>query len=105
MSDEKQNLAVLAPKTKPKRAPTLYAIVIFKFVKGIAALALAVGVYSLSDNNLSNEFRRLLEFLHIDPEKKFFLEIADRLNEITPANLHWVTGVTIAYGLFMLVQG
>lgn len=105
MSDEKLNLAVSGSKTKPKRAPTLYAIVVFKFVKGTAALLLAFGIYHVSDNNLSNEFRRLLEFLHIDPEKKFFLDIADRLNEITPANLHWVTGVSIAYGLFMLLQG
>jgi uncharacterized membrane protein (DUF2068 family) len=105
MTDEKKNLAVLAAKTKPKRAPTLYFIVAFKFMKGIAALLLAIGVYSLSDNNLPNDFRRLLEFLHIDPEKKFFLDIADRLNDVTPANLHWLTGVTITYGLFMLVQG
>jgi uncharacterized membrane protein (DUF2068 family) len=95
----------LAPEPKPKRAPTLYFIVAFKFVKGIAALLLAVGAYSLSDNNLPNDFRRLLEFLHIDPEKKFFLDIADRLSDVTPANLHWLTGLSIAYGLFMLLQG
>jgi uncharacterized membrane protein (DUF2068 family) len=104
MSDERKNLAVLAPESKPKRAPTLYFIVGVKLLKGLAALLLALGAYSLNDNNLPEDFRKLLEFLHIDPEKKFFFDLADRVGEITQANLHWLTAVSIIYGLFMLVQ-
>ena len=62
------------PEVK-KRAPTLYFIVAVKAVKGVAALLLALGAYNLTDNNLPEDFRKLLEFLHIDPEKKFFLKI------------------------------
>lgn len=87
-----------------KRTPTLYFIVAVKFLKGGAALLLALGAYSLTDNNLPEDFRKLLEFLHIDPEKKFFLELADRINEITVSNLNWFAAVSIVYGLFMLVQ-
>lgn len=104
MSEEPKNLAILAPEPKPKRAPTLYFIVAIKAIKGVAALLLALGAYSLTDNNLPEDFRRLLEFLHIDPEKKFFLELADRIAEITPNNLNWLAVISVVYGLFMLLQ-
>ena len=104
MSEEQENLALLIPESKPKRAPTLYFIIGVKFFKGVAALLLALGAYSLTDNNLPEDFRKLLEFLHLDPEKKFFLELADRVGEITPANLEWLAVGSIIYGLFMLLQ-
>jgi uncharacterized membrane protein (DUF2068 family) len=87
-----------------KRAPTLYLIVAIKFFKGVAALLLALGAYSLTDNDLPEEFGKLLGFLHLDPEKKFFLELADRIGEITPANLEWLAAGSTVYALFMLLQ-
>jgi uncharacterized membrane protein (DUF2068 family) len=104
MSDENKNPALLAPEPKPRRAPTLYFIVAFKAMKGVAALLLALGAYSLTDNNLPEDFRNLLEFFHIDPEKKFFLELADRISEITPNYLNWLAVISIVYALFMLLQ-
>jgi uncharacterized membrane protein (DUF2068 family) len=106
MSDEpkNQNLALLAPAPKPKHAPTLYFIVFIKLAKGLAALLLALGAYSLKDNNLPEDFQKLLEFLHIDPEKKFFLDLADRISDVTQANLNWLTALSIVYGLFMMLQ-
>jgi len=89
---------------KKKRAPTLYFIVAIKFLKGVAALLLALGAYSLTDNNLPEEFRKLLGFLHLDPEKKFFIELADRIGEITPANLEWFAVGSLIYAAFMLLQ-
>jgi len=104
MSDEKNQLAVLAPEPKPRRAPTLYFIVAIKLLKGVAALLLALGSYRLTDNNLPEDFRKVLGFFHLDPEKKFFLEIADRIGEITPANLEWLAVGSVVYALFMLLQ-
>ena len=91
------------PEVK-KRAPTLYFIIGFKLLKGTVAMLLAMGVYRLKDNNLPEEFQKLLLFLHRDPEKKFFVDLADRVAEITPANLHWVVVGSVLYSLFMLVQ-
>ena len=104
MSEEQENLALVVPETKPKRAPTLYFIIGVKLFKGLAALLLALGAYSLTDNNLPEDFRKLLEFFHIDPEKKFFVELADRIGEITAHNLEWVAVGAVVYGLFMLLQ-
>jgi uncharacterized membrane protein (DUF2068 family) len=103
MSEEQKNpVAVVTPP--PKRVPTLYFIVGIKLVKGVTALLLALGAFSLTDNNLPEEFRKLLEFFHLDPEKKFFLDLADRIGEITPKNLEWVAIGSVVYGLFMLLQ-
>ena len=43
-----------------KRAFTLYAIIAFKLLKGSLFLTLAITVYVLSDNNLPEEFKRLM---------------------------------------------
>ena len=103
MSEPSQSLAVMKVP-QPKRAPTLYFIVAIKLVKGLAALLLALGAYSLTDNNLPEEFQRLLVFLHLDPEKRFFLDLADRISEITADNLRWVGRFSFVYSAFMLAQ-
>ncbi len=92
-------------EVKKQKAPTLYVIIAIKLVKGILLLLLALGVYSLSDNNLPEEFRRLLASLHLDPEKKFFTQVANKLTSVTPSNLIWVASGTFLYSLFSLIEG
>jgi len=88
-----------------KRAPMLYIIIAIKLVKGLLLLLLALGVYNLSDNDLPEEFRQLLQFLHLDPERKFFANLAGKIDDITPANMLWVAWGTFFYSLFSLVEG
>ena len=88
-----------------KRAPTLYVIAVIKLLKGVLLLLLALGVYSLSDNNLPEEFHHLLTFLHIDPERRFFIDLAEQVKHITPTNLYWVALGTALYSIFSLVEG
>lgn len=88
-----------------RRAPTLYAIVGIKLLKGTLLLLLALGVYSLSDNDLPEEFRQLVRFFHLDPEKQFFTNLATKIAEITPRNLIWLARGTLFYSLFSLVEG
>lgn len=104
MSEEQKNLPMAMPPAKPNRAPTLYFIVIGKFLKGATALLLALGAIRMTDNNLPEDFRRLLEFLHLDPESRFFQELADRVSEISPEALRKFAVGSMLYGLFMLVQ-
>ncbi len=93
------------PATKPTRAPTLYIIIAMKLAKGSLLLLLALGVYTLHDNNLPNEFRQSLEFFHLDPEKAFFTDLANQISHITPANVVWFARGTVLYSLFSLVEG
>jgi uncharacterized membrane protein (DUF2068 family) len=93
------------PGQTRKRAPTLYAIITMKLAKGLLLLLLGVGVYHLSDNNLPDEFRQTLEFFHLDPEKAFFTELANKIGQITPANVRTIARGTVLYSLFSLVEG
>ena len=88
-----------------KRAPTLYAIIAFKLVKGLLFLLIAFGAYKLAGRDLQDLFERLLHWAHLDPENRFLSDIGDRLDQITPANVRWVATGTLLYSLFSLVEG
>ena len=88
-----------------KRAPTLYVIIAIKLFKGLLLLLLAAGVYQLSDNDLPEEFRQVLQFFHFDPEKAFFADLATRIESFTEARMIWLAGGTFLYSLFSLVEG
>ncbi len=88
-----------------RRAPTLYAIIALKLLKGTLLLLLALGVYSLSDNNLPQEFRELLDYLHLDPEKKFFSDLAVKIAGVSESRMIWLARGTFVYSLFSLVEG
>jgi len=94
-------------KTPPpkKRAPTLYFIIAIKLVKGSLLLLLALGIFALANKDLPDLFNRFLEWVHLDPERKFFQRIGDRLDTITPGNVRVVASGTFLYGLFLLVGG
>ncbi|MEO6034423.1 MAG: DUF2127 domain-containing protein [Verrucomicrobiota bacterium] len=88
-----------------QRAPTLYIIIAIKLVKGIILLLLALGAYSLTDNDLPKDFHRLVASLHLDPERNFFTRVAVQLKSVTPSNLYWLASGTFFYSLFSLVEG
>jgi uncharacterized membrane protein (DUF2068 family) len=88
-----------------RRAPTLYIIIAGKLIKGTLALALALFIFKLAGQDLSNVFDQFLEWFHLDPESRFFSEVGDKLDRITPANVRWVGVVTVLYSLISLVEG
>ena len=91
--------------TIKKRAPTLYAIIAIKLVKGLLFISLALAAYTLSDNDLPAEFRHLLHWMRVNPERKFFADLAVQIGNITEANVLWVAAGTLVYSLFSLVEG
>lgn len=90
---------------KKQRAPTLYVIIAIKLGKGLLLLSLALGVYSLVGNDLPEMFDRMLRWVRLDPEKKFFSDMAAHIGKITDANVRWVATGTLLYSLFSLVEG
>ena len=102
MSDKHK---ILMAGEKPRRAPTLYVIIACKLVKGTLALALALFIFKLAGQDLSDAFDRLLHWFHLDPESRFFSEIGNKLDNVTPANVRWVGVITLLYAAILLVQG
>jgi uncharacterized membrane protein (DUF2068 family) len=90
---------------KPKRAPTLYCIVAFDIVKGSLMLLTALGLFELAGHNLSDVFDQFLRWVHLDPERKFFVRIAESLDKVTPANLRLAEAGTFFSGLLRLGVG
>jgi len=88
-----------------KPAPTLYAIIALKLVKGSLFLALAVFAYTLSDNDLPAEFRNFLHHLRLNPERKFWADLARQIGSITEVNVLWAAAGTLIYSMFSLVEG
>jgi uncharacterized membrane protein (DUF2068 family) len=90
---------------KPKRAPTLYFIVLHHLTKGILLLLTSMGIFALSGHNLPDMFAEFLRWLHLDPAQKFFANIGDQLDKITPANMRVAEMGTLLYGLIMTGAG
>ena len=88
-----------------RRAPTLYFIIAGKLIKCALALILALIVFKLAGRDLSDVFVDIIHWFHLDPESRFFSEIGDKLDTITPANVRWVGVVTVFYSLISLVEG
>ena len=88
-----------------KRAPTLYVIIAIKLLKGFLFMTLAVVAWVLSDNDLPVEFRNFLHLLRLNPERRFFANLAVQVGKITEVNVLWVAAGTLVYSLFSLVEG
>ena len=88
-----------------KRAPTLYLIIAIKLLKGALFVALAIVAYTLSDNDLPAEYQKWLHFLRLNPEKRFWTQLAAQIGGLTEARVLWVAVGTFIYSLFSLVEG
>ena len=93
------------PTFVKKRAPTLYVIISIKLVKGLLFVVLAIVAYTLSDNDLPAEFRGLLQHLRLNPERRFFADLAIQVGKLTEAKVLWAAAGTLFYSLFSLVEG
>jgi len=96
---------------KIKRAPTLYAIIVAKLLKGLLFAGLALAAYMISDNNLPEEYRNLFHqvnntfHLKVNPEKQFWVDIAAKVDSLTEARMVHIAEGTLIYSLFALVEG
>jgi uncharacterized membrane protein (DUF2068 family) len=88
-----------------KRAPTLYFIIGFKLLKFISFVTLALVFYALSNNDLPAEYDRVLHFLRLNPERRFWADLAFRIGRLTEANVLWTALGTFIYSLFSGVEG
>src|SRR5439155_10288066 len=88
-----------------KRAPTLYVIIGIKLLKGLLFITLAIIAYTLSDNDLPAELKNLLHHLRVNPERKFWADLAVKVGQITESTMLRAAAGTLIYSLFSLVEG
>jgi uncharacterized membrane protein (DUF2068 family) len=87
-----------------KRAPTLYAIIAIKLLKGLLFVTLAIVAYTLSDNDLPADYRHLLQQLRLNPERKFWADLAVQIGHLTEVRVLWAAAGTLVYSMFSLVE-
>ena len=88
-----------------RRAPTLYAIIAIKLLKGVLFFSIAMMAYTLSDNDLPADLQHWLHALRLNPESKFWGDMAKRLGQVTEAGLIKAAAGIFLYSLFSLVEG
>ena len=88
-----------------KHAPTLYAIIVVKLLKGTGLLILALAVFMLRNHDLPDLFNRGVRFVHGDPESRFFEPAGERIATITPGNVRTVAIGICLYGLLLMTEG
>jgi uncharacterized membrane protein (DUF2068 family) len=88
-----------------KRAPTLYAIIVLKLLKGLLFVSVTIVAYTLSDNDLPAEYRDLLHHLRFNPERKFWADLAVQVGQLTERKVLWTAAGTLFYSMFSLVEG
>ena len=88
-----------------RRAPTLWAIIVVKLLRGLLLLYLAVGAYKLVGQDLRPHFEDAVRLVKLDPETDFFVRLGDRLDAVKPSSVAWVATGALLYGLLSLAEG
>ena len=114
---EAREAARAVPKVTPpikRRAPTLYAIIIFKLIKGLLCIGLAVFIYNEADKDMAADYRKLMESpavtkvfgtLKLHPESKFFTGLRDSVDKVTETGARRAAWGAVVLSLFPLVEG
>jgi len=106
-------VAAVEPPIK-RRAPTLYFIIVFKLIKGLLCVALALLLYHEAKKDLSDDWDKFLKSpfastvireFKIHPESRFFKGLADDIALLTEAKVHRAALGALLLSLFPLVEG
>jgi uncharacterized membrane protein (DUF2068 family) len=90
--EESRCVSACAP-VRQERAPTLIAIVLYKFAKGLLLLLAAVVFYTLSDGAFKGQPHPLLG------------EVQNFIGQISPQTFHLIALGGMLYGFFSFVEG
>lgn len=88
----------------PKHAPTLYLIIGLKTLKATFALLVAFGLYQMRNQDLPEVLQKFLLFLHLDPARHMFVQLAEKLDTVTPKGMTHIAVGAIGYACMLLVQ-
>lgn len=89
----------------PRNGAGLYTVTAIKLGKALLLLTVAVGIFSLANNDLPRELETALRLLHQDPEHEFWAMLAAKLETLTPAGLRFLASGTLLYALLLFAEG
>jgi uncharacterized membrane protein (DUF2068 family) len=68
-------------------------------------LTVAIVAYTLSDNNLPAEYKNLLHHLRLNPERKFWANLAAQVANLNERKVVVAAAGTLIYSMFSLIEG
>ena len=83
----------------------LFAIALFKFVKGAALLALAFGALTLLHKDVASEVANWLDQLRIDPDNQFIGTLLSKLELVYSKELKELSALGAGYAALFLTEG
>ncbi len=106
----RSGLALIPPLLKVngrnrERAPTLYAVVGYKLLKGVVLLMFAVAVFALRNGNVQEEFSRVLIGLGPIAQRGELEATAETVRSISPMTIQLIAVGSLLYGAFSIVEG
>jgi len=91
---------VLRQATRGQRAPTLYAIIAFKFVKGLALVLVGLAFFLVQEGDLRAQIAETFRQANLGQAAS-----EEWLKMINAGNLSWLTIGSVIYGLFSWIEG
>ena len=83
----------------------LFAIAVFKFIKGAVLLALALGALSFLHKDVASEVERWLDQLRIDPDNQFIGSLLSKLQLVHTKELKELSALGAGYAALFLTEG
>ena len=92
-------------KKSGKSDKLILLIGVFKFVKALLLLALAVGALKLIGKDLGEELKRLVEQLNVDADNRFFRMTLRKVAGIDEGKLALISAGTFFYSALFFAEG
>lgn len=83
------------PRTDPGHKKGLRAVASIEFSKGVSGVLLGIGFLALVHKDVWDITERVMEFLHINPDRHWAQVVLDRADQVTDRQL-----MTVAIGFF-----
>ena len=83
----------------------LFAIAVFKFVKGAVLLALALGALSFLHKDVASEVEHWIDQLRIDPDNQFIGALLSKLQLVHSKELKELSALGAGYAALFLTEG
>ena len=83
----------------------LFAIAVFKFIKGAVLFALAFGALSFLHKDVASEVERWLDQLRIDPDNQFIGSLLSKLQLVHTKELKELSALGAGYAALFLTEG
>ena len=95
----------MSARRRAKGAGLLRAIGVFKLLKGVLLIAVAISVFKLVHKDLAAEIIDFSRKLHIAPGNQIVQRLIDRVLTVTQRQLVVLGIVLLAYSMMFLIEG